>query len=134
MPASPSSLPDGCARPPRCSAPSLPATCPGWQGRREPPCSRRWRPASCWTPLAAWSLADRFLAWLPAALLGGLVPVELLATGEPRRHPVGAWAAVPTWPTIAGVLAATAVAVLTRRGPLAMAVGWVVMAAGMLVH
>jgi hypothetical protein len=35
---------------------------------------------------------------------------------------------------IAGVLAATTVAVLTRRGLLAMAVGWAVMAAGLLVR
>jgi branched-subunit amino acid transport protein len=78
-------------------------------------------------------LAERFLRLVPAALLGGLAMVELLATGAPGRHAVAGFAALPTWPMLVGVVAAAVVAALTQRGLLAMAVGWAVLAAGLLV-
>ena len=74
--------------------------------------------------------AERFVSLLPAALLGGLVAVELLATTGPER--LGAMGA--TLPTVAGVVAAIAVAALTRRALLAMAVGWAVLVASLLVR
>ena len=79
-------------------------------------------------------LAERFVGLLPAALLGGLVTVELLAAAGPGRHAALGWAAIPTLPTMAGVVVAVAVAALTRRALLAMAVGWAVLAACLLGH
>jgi branched-subunit amino acid transport protein len=80
------------------------------------------------------ALAERFLGLLPGALLGGLVTVQLLAGGGSGRHAVAGWAAVPTWPMTAGVVAAVVVAAVTRRGLLAMLAGWAALAAGLLVR
>jgi branched-subunit amino acid transport protein len=68
--------------------------------------------------------ASRFLRLLPVAILGALVVVTMLGPGR---------AAVPGWPVVLGVTAATVVAVVTRRSLLSMAVGWTVMAVAMLL-
>lgn len=68
--------------------------------------------------------AGRFLALLPAALLGGLTAVSVLG-GGPGLHPRPA--------VLLAVAAAVAIAALTRRSLTAMLGGWAVLAAALLL-
>jgi len=68
--------------------------------------------------------ADLFLCLLPAALLAGLVTVEVVGavTAPHARLQV-----------VAAVAAAAVMAAVTRRGLLSMVCGWVVLAVGTLL-
>ena len=68
--------------------------------------------------------ADLFLRLLPAALLAGLVTMELVSAITAPR---------PRMQVVAAVAAAAVMAAVTRRGLLSMVCGWVVLAAGTLL-
>jgi hypothetical protein len=69
-------------------------------------------------------LAARFLALLPAALMGGLTAVGVLGGGGPGLHPRLA--------VVLAVAAAATIAALSRRTLLSMAAGWAVLIAVLL--
>jgi branched-subunit amino acid transport protein len=67
--------------------------------------------------------ADLFLRLLPAALLAGLVTVQVAAVTAPR----------PRLQVVVAVVAAGVIAAVTRRGLLSMLCGWAILAAGTLL-
>jgi branched-subunit amino acid transport protein len=69
---------------------------------------------------------ERFLSLLPAATLGALVVLTVFQA----RHAASSWP-----PVVLAVVAATGLAILTRRTLLSMAAGWAVaFAASLLIR